>query len=96
MLSPLYAALVRPLDEDWRASIDRIARVHRWPTTAEPAQLGALVRALSDAYNAPTPPPLPQHSDTAKILVIVGLAAGAVVGVALGLGGGKSSTVSPE
>lgn len=43
-----------------------------------------------------TPPPLPVHSDTAKILVIVGLAAGAVVGVALGLGGGKSSTVSPE
>jgi hypothetical protein len=26
----------------------------------------------------------------------VGVAAGAVVGVALGLGGGKSSTVSPE
>ena len=42
------------------------------------------------------PPPLPQHSDTAKILVIVAIAAGAVVGVALGLGGGKSSTVSPE
>jgi len=42
------------------------------------------------------PPPLVVHSDTAKILVIVGLAAGAVVGVALGLGGGKSSTVSPE
>jgi hypothetical protein len=42
------------------------------------------------------PPPLPVHSDTAKILVIVGIAAGAVVGVALGLGGGKSSTVSPE
>jgi hypothetical protein len=42
------------------------------------------------------PPPLPVHSDTAKILLIVGVAAGAVVGVALGLGGGKSSTVSPE
>src|SRR6202042_46937 len=35
MLSPLYASLVRPLDEDWRASIDRIAAAHRWPTTAE-------------------------------------------------------------
>jgi hypothetical protein len=44
----------------------------------------------------PPPPPLPVHSDTTKILVIVGIAAGAVVGVALGLGGGKSSTVSPE
>jgi len=42
------------------------------------------------------PPPLVVHSDTAKILLIVGIAAGAVVGVALGLGGGKSSTVSPE
>jgi hypothetical protein len=48
------AALVRPLDEDWRASIERVARAHRWPTSGEPAQLGALVRALSDAYNAPS------------------------------------------
>jgi hypothetical protein len=42
------------------------------------------------------PPPIAQHSDTAKIVAIVALAGGAVVGVALGLGGGKSSTVSPE
>ena len=40
--------------------------------------------------------PTCKHNDTAKILVIVGRAAGAVVGVAFGLGGGKSSTVSPE
>jgi hypothetical protein len=52
--------------------------------------------APPEATTAPTPPPLPQHSDTTKILVIVGIAAGAAVGVALGLGGGKSSTVSPE
>jgi hypothetical protein len=45
---------------------------------------------------ASQPPPIPVHSDTTKILVIVALAGGAVVGVALGLGGGKSSTVSPE
>jgi hypothetical protein len=44
----------------------------------------------------PQPPPIAQSSNTAKILLIVGLAGGAVVGVALGLGGGKSSTVSPE
>jgi hypothetical protein len=53
-------------------------------------------KAPSEVNNAPVAPPLPQHSDTTKIIVIVGLAAGAVVGVALGLGGGKSSTVSPE
>lgn len=53
-------------------------------------------KAPPEANNAPTPPPLPKHSDTTKILVIVGIAGGAVVGVALGLGGGKSSTVSPE
>jgi hypothetical protein len=52
--------------------------------------------APPEANNAPTPAPLPQHNNTGKIIVIVGLAAGAVVGVALGLGGGKSSTVSPE
>jgi hypothetical protein len=53
-------------------------------------------KAPTEANNAPVVPPLPQHSDTTKIIVIVALAAGAVVGVALGLGGGKSSTVSPE
>ena len=53
-------------------------------------------KAPTEANNAPAVQPLPQHSDTAKIIVIVALAAGAVVGVALGLGGGKSSTVSPE
>jgi hypothetical protein len=70
--------------------------------TAPPSNAGPEVGATPEATappepaSAPAPPPLPQHSDTAKILVIVGLAAGAVVGVALGLGGGKSSTVSPE
>jgi SAM-dependent methyltransferase len=44
--------LVRPLEDDWRETIDAIARARRWPTSETPAQLGALVRALSDAYNA--------------------------------------------
>jgi hypothetical protein len=67
------------------------------PTNAGP-EVGATPEATAppEPNNAPTPPALPQHSDTTKILVIVGIAAGAVVGVALGLGGGKSSTVSPE
>jgi hypothetical protein len=53
-------------------------------------------KAPTEANNAPAVQPLPQHNDRTKIIVIVALAAGAVVGVALGLGGGKSSTVSPE
>lgn len=52
--------------------------------------------AAPEEASVPQPPPLVVHSDTAKILVIVGIAAGAAVGVALGLAGGKSSTVSPE
>jgi hypothetical protein len=70
--------------------------------TPPPNGAGPEVGATPEATAPPEPtapaqpPPLPQHSDTAKILVIVGIAAGAVVGVALGLGGGKSSTVSPE
>ena len=53
--------------------------------------------APTEAGNvSPTVPPLPVHSDTAKIIIIVAVAAGVGVGVALGLAGGKSSTVSPE
>lgn len=66
------------------------------PNGAPGAEANPQTTAPPEANNAPSPPPIAQHSDTAKILVIVGLAAGAVVGVALGLGGGKSSTVSPE
>jgi hypothetical protein len=68
------------------------------PTSTGGAEVGATPEATPppEVSNAPAVPPLVQHSDTTKILVIVALAAGAVVGVALGLGGGKSSTVSPE
>jgi hypothetical protein len=67
------------------------------PASAAGPEVGATPEATAppEANNAPAVTPLPQHHDTAKILVIVALAAGAVVGVALGLGGGKSSTVSP-
>ena len=67
------------------------------PASAPGPEVGATPEATapSEPNNAPVVPPLPQHHDTAKVLVIVALAAGAVVGVALGLGGGKSSTVSP-
>jgi hypothetical protein len=70
------------------------------PTAAPGAgpEVGATpaANAPPEPSAAPTPPSVAVHSDTAKIIVIVGIAAGAVVGVALGLGGGKSSTVSPE
>ena len=68
------------------------------PSNGAGPEVGATPEATAppEPTSVPQPPPLPQHSDTAKILVIVGIAAGAVVGVALGLGGGKSSTVTPE
>ena len=68
------------------------------PSNGAGPEVGANPEANAppEVNNAPTPAPLPQHSDTTKIIVIVAIAAGAVVGVALGLGGGKSSTVSPE
>jgi ribosomal protein RSM22 (predicted rRNA methylase) len=53
MTMTLAALLARPLEEDWRASLERVARGRRWLTLAEPERLGALVRALSEAYNAP-------------------------------------------
>jgi hypothetical protein len=67
------------------------------PASAAGPEVGATPEATAppEANSAPAVTPLPQHHDTTKILVIVVLAAGAVVGVALGLGGGKSSTVSP-
>jgi hypothetical protein len=68
------------------------------PSNGAGPEVGANPEANAppEANNAPTPAPLSQHNNTTKIIVIVALAAGAVVGVALGLGGGKSSTVSPE
>jgi hypothetical protein len=68
------------------------------PANGAGPEVGATPEATAppEPVTPSAPPPLPVHSDTTKILVIVGIAAGAVVGVALGLGGGKSSTVSPE
>ena len=67
-------------------------------TTNGGAEVGASPEATAppEVNNVPAIPPLPQHTDTGKIILIVALAAGGAVGVALGLAGGKSSTVSPE
>lgn len=46
--------LVRPLEPDWRGTLDQIARAHGWPSSADVGKLGACVAALSDAYNDPS------------------------------------------
>src|SRR5262249_44217069 len=45
--------LVRPLEDDWRDVIDRVARARGWPTSRDPAALGARVKALSAADHDP-------------------------------------------
>jgi hypothetical protein len=45
--------LVRPLEEDWRDSLDAIARSRSWPTSRDAARLAARVVELSAAYNDP-------------------------------------------
>jgi hypothetical protein len=58
---------------------------------AEPAPSGE-----PGAGNPPTPSTTQKKKNNTTILIIVGAAGAAVVGVALGLAGGKSSPVSPE
>jgi SAM-dependent methyltransferase len=43
--------LVRPLEDDWRETLDAVARAHGYPSSREPARLGAQVAELSAAYN---------------------------------------------
>ena len=57
----------------------------------EPAPSGE-----AGAGNPPTPSTPQKKKNNTTILIIVGAAGAAVVGVALGLAGGKSPTVSPE
>jgi ribosomal protein RSM22 (predicted rRNA methylase) len=47
----LGLALVRPLEDDWRDTLDAVARRRRWPTSGDVAALGARVAELSAAYN---------------------------------------------
>ncbi len=46
-------ALVRPLEDEWRDSIDAVARTRSWPTSRDVAKLAARVVELSAAYNDP-------------------------------------------
>jgi ribosomal protein RSM22 (predicted rRNA methylase) len=44
-------ALVRPLEDDWRDTLDAVARARGWPTSQEPARLAKELARLSEAYN---------------------------------------------
>jgi hypothetical protein len=45
--------LVRPLEDDWRDTVDAVAHARGWPSTRDVAALAARVAALSAAYNDP-------------------------------------------
>jgi ribosomal protein RSM22 (predicted rRNA methylase) len=48
----LRSSLVHPLAEDWRDTLDDLARHRGWPTSKDHARLAAQVAKLSTAYNA--------------------------------------------
>ena len=50
----LGLSLVRPLEDDWRDTLDGVARRRGWPTSREVAKLAARVTGLSAAYNDPS------------------------------------------
>jgi hypothetical protein len=43
--------LVRPLENDWRDTLDAVAVAHGWPTSRDTNRLAASVAAVSAAYN---------------------------------------------
>jgi ribosomal protein RSM22 (predicted rRNA methylase) len=45
------ANLVKPLEQDWRETLDDLARARGWPTSRDVAKLSARVADLSRAYN---------------------------------------------
>ncbi len=50
---PAAGPLARALEEDWRETLDAVARARGWPTSRDVAKLGARVAELSAAYNDP-------------------------------------------
>jgi len=49
----LGLALVQPLEPDWQATLDRVAKRRAWPTSRDVVRLAAAVAHLSGAYNDP-------------------------------------------
>jgi hypothetical protein len=49
----LVHALVHALEDDWRETLDAVARSRGWPTSRDVAKLAARVGELSAAYNDP-------------------------------------------
>jgi ribosomal protein RSM22 (predicted rRNA methylase) len=49
----LGLALVQPLEPDWQATLDRVAKRRAWPTSRDVVRLAAELAHLSDAYNDP-------------------------------------------
>src|SRR5579864_7220256 len=44
---------VRPLEADWRATLDEVARARGWPTSRDVEDLALCTAELSAAYNDP-------------------------------------------
>jgi hypothetical protein len=49
----LGLSLVRPLELEWRRTLDAVAQQRGWPTSQNVAELAACVARLSSAYNDP-------------------------------------------
>lgn len=45
--------LVRPLEAEWRSTLDAVAHAHGWPSSRDVAKLAGAVAELSAAYNDP-------------------------------------------
>jgi ribosomal protein RSM22 (predicted rRNA methylase) len=47
----LGLGLISPLEDDWRRTLDAVARRRGWPTSQDVAELAPCVKRLSSAYN---------------------------------------------
>jgi ribosomal protein RSM22 (predicted rRNA methylase) len=64
----LGLALVAPLEQDWRSTLDAVARSHGWPASDDVADLAGCVSTLSVAYNDPARARASMHASGAARL----------------------------